>query len=320
MRDFPALERKRDKVALVGFSSSTRHLAPYDDDEWSVWSLNEAHRQPWLKRLTRHFQMHAEWDFNKGGDQSYIEHREWLRKEHPFPIYMQEEFPDIPSSVAFPLDEVVAEFLPTITREGEIIRYFTSSFAYMCSLALLEGFKTIGIWGFDMGTETEFKYQKPSTEFWLGVAAGRGVEIQLPKICQLLRGGLYGYEVSRMINRQRLEHLQGKWEEQKVRQMAKYNIAAGKRQQCEELYAEATDDELKKHYKSMGSGLLDQEIRALNKANALYGRVQMLEDLIKVVDNMQDGKDDWDGPISDAEVEGDIEREPPPVDLVLGNG
>ena len=102
--------RVRDKVAILGFAGTTRHLTPFDNDEWEIWGLNEAHRQPWMKRFTRWFQIHTRDDFTKQNNESYREHWEWLQKEQPFPVYMQEKYPDIPSSVSLPLREIVEKF------------------------------------------------------------------------------------------------------------------------------------------------------------------------------------------------------------------
>src|SRR3990167_2132018 len=303
---FSTIEQKRSKVAIVGFAGTTRHIAPFDDKEFEIWGLNEAHRQPWMKRITRWFQIHERWDFTKQNNTSYKEHWEWLQREHPFPIYMQEKYPDIPSSVEFPLDQVVGTFLRNVKRgtsantysnqkELEINEYFTSSFAYMCSLALLEGFKTIHVYGFEMATDTEYRYQKASTEFWLGVAAGMGVKILLTKDCHLLQGKIYGRDVSRMINRQRLEFLEHRFKgELKATEMELARVN-GRRGENDRLYQAAKITEQKKVYAIRGRELLESEINALGNVAERRVRVNMLTDLVKIVDNMHLGKDPGDG-------------------------
>lgn len=151
----PALELTKPNVALIGFAGTSRHLAPYDDQTWECWSLNEAHRQPWMKRLTRWFQIHQKWDWQKMNNESYREHREWLTKDHPFPIYMLEKYSEVPSSVRYPLEDVIAKLVPNVKRGDAVNEYFTSSFAWMCALALYLGPpKKIGVWGFEMATDT----------------------------------------------------------------------------------------------------------------------------------------------------------------------
>jgi hypothetical protein len=309
-RRFPVLKKKRSKVALVGFASTSRHLAPYDDDEWEIWALNESHGTPWLRRITRYFQIHQEWDFMKGGNQTYKLHRHWLQQDHPFPIYMQKDFPQVPSCVKYPLDGISEKYLPRVMRGEEVNRYFTSSYSFMMAMALFDGrFDTIGTWGFEMGTDTEFRYQKGSTEFWMGLAAGLGKELYIPEKCQLLSGAIYGWEASRMINRQRLEFYQAQWEDKQKAQMASYHQILGKRQLAEELSAKATSKAEKEAYNLQGRKLFDLEMKQLNATNATFGRVQMCKDLINLVDMMHKGKDPLKGevPVDDKSAEGDIE-------------
>jgi hypothetical protein len=307
-KSFSSIKEPRKKVALVGFASTTRHLAPYDDSEWEIWCLNEAHHAPWLRRITRWFQIHQEWDFMKGGNQSYEGHRKWLLEKHDFPIYMQQEFEQVPSCVVYPLDEIVERFLGNVKRGNEVNKYFTSSYSYMMAMALLEDFDEIGTWGFEMATDTEFRYQKGSTEFWMGLAAGLGKEVRITPECQLLSGAMYGWEASRMINRQRLEYYVGAWGKKRDAQLAKYQQLNGKRMMLNELASKAEDQSEKDMYEEQAKTMFEVEMRALNTANAFSGRVQMLEDLVKIVDMMHKGEDPLAGkiPVDDKSAEGDV--------------
>ena len=304
----------------MGFAGTTRHLAPYDDkDHWEIFGLNEAHRQPWMKRVTRWHQIHRKWDWMKQNNVSYREHAEWLQKEQPFPIYMLEKYPEVPSAIAYPLEEVCAKLLPNVRRGQnweQSIRndYLTSSFAWQCALALFLGAKQVGAWGYEMSTDTEYRYQKGSTEFWLGVAAGMGVKVLVPPNCHLLQGKIYGRDVSRMINRQRLEFLQGRFKgELKIAEMELARVN-GRRGENDRLYQTAKISEQRKVYAVRGRELLEQEINALGQVAERRGRVGMLADLVKVVDNMHLGKDPGDGFFGpegdlDPKVEDDRQRE-----------
>lgn len=306
MPEFTTLERKRSKVAIVGFAGTTRHLAPFDDPDFEIWGLNEAHRQPWMKRITRWFQIHKRWDFTKMNNVSYKEHWEWLQQEHPFPIYMQEKFPDIPSSVEFPLDQVIGTFLRNVKKGTSVapydkqksltgVEYFTSSFSYMCSLALLEGFKTIHVYGFEMATDTEYRYQKGSTEYWLGLATVLCDEVYIPHECRLLDGGKYGYEVSRMINRQRLEFLQKRFNDELETAKQNQDRIFGRRAEVDQYFRSTKDRTEKTMYAARARDLLEAEVKANSAVNERLGRVNMITDLIKTVDNMHLGKDPGDG-------------------------
>ena len=305
---FETIKEPRTKVAIVGFAGTTRHLAPYDDPEFEIWGLNEAHRQPWMKRITRWFQIHQRWDFTKQNNEAYKDHWIWLREQHPFPIYLQEAEPDVPSSVRFPKDEIVEKFLSNIRRgknwkESEINEYFTSSFSYMFSLAVYLGFKHIEVYGFEMATDTEYRYQKGSTEFWIG-RAPLDVEVLVPEECRLILGALYGFEVSRMINRQRLEFLQKGWQREFEKGKQGLFQVSGRRKEVDALHGTTKDPAEKKTYAVRSRELFQSEVRSNANVNHTKGRLDMLNDLIQTVDNMHMGRDAGDGFVG---PEGDID-------------
>lgn len=225
--------RTRDNVAIVGFHDNTRDKAPFDNPDFEIWTLNEEYNFPWIKRFDRHFQLHPRWDFSRTNNLNDPNHLLWLKgidgtcvyckgagmvkvkdKEDkcPFcdqgiykvpesrkgvPIYMQQEWDDIPGSIKLPLAEITEEFLPGAP-------YYTSSAAYMLGLAMLMGFKRIEFYGFDMGSDTEYHYQRANFEYWLGLAHSRGFEVVLPGSA-ILTGKLYGYENMHTGYRQQLE-------------------------------------------------------------------------------------------------------------------
>ena len=63
-----------------------------------------------------------------------------------------------------------------------------------------QGYKTIGLCGVDIALdgvtgETEYAHQRPSVEYYIGLAEGRGIEIVIPEVSELLRCGyLYGWD------------------------------------------------------------------------------------------------------------------------------
>ena len=172
---------KRKKVAICGFAQSSRTLAPWDDPAVEIWGLNQLYRH--IPRETRHFDIHENWreDNVEGTD-----HPRWLA-ECGIPVYMTQVEPSIPTSVRFPLEDVI--------REVTGIDYFTSTVAFMLGLALYEKFEEIGIYGIDLIVGTEYDVQKACVEFLLGIAHARGVTVRIPPQCALLKQRWrYGYE------------------------------------------------------------------------------------------------------------------------------
>lgn len=170
------------KVAIVGYASSSKDLAPFDDESWEIWGLNDLYLD--IPRYNRWFQQHDE-DIMRSRDRRDPNHWEWLKKCKA-PIYMQKAHPEIPSSVTYPLRQVVEKFK---------LRYFTNSIAYMIALAMYEGASEIGVYGVDMLQDSEYAGQRACCEAWLGLASGMGIIVHLPRESALMKTNFwYGYQ------------------------------------------------------------------------------------------------------------------------------
>ena len=90
---------------------------------------------------------------------------------------MQRPNPLVPNAVQYPIQEVIQN----------MGNYFTNTISYELALAIVEGFKEIHIVGVDMAVDTEYFHQRPSCEYFLGVALGRGIKLWMPNNCDLLK-------------------------------------------------------------------------------------------------------------------------------------
>ncbi len=187
-------------VALVGMAPTSCSLAPYDEENirlggpLEIWGLNESHVWSWMKKWTRWFQLHPKhyW-IRDTASRGAKGHYGWLKQDHGLPIYMQHHYEDVPNSIAYPLEEAIA--LTGKVKQGfEAVKYYTSTLPYMIALAILEGFQRIEMYGFEMAAGDEFVPQKACAEFWMGFAAGKGLEVYIPEACSLLSGPLYAYQ------------------------------------------------------------------------------------------------------------------------------
>jgi hypothetical protein len=174
--------KKRTRVAIVGFTPS-RDQAPYKNPDYEIWALNDLFEA--IPRADRIFQIHSRQSIDtyttRGEHASYIDRLRSL----PVPIYMVEAYPDIPNSIAYPIDEMVKKYGP----------YFTNTISYMIALAVEEGFKEIHIYGVDMAVGVEYIAQRPSCEYHIGIAIGRGIKVFIPHQSDLLKSRfLYGFQ------------------------------------------------------------------------------------------------------------------------------
>jgi hypothetical protein len=116
----------------------------------------------------------------------------WL-KTHPGPIITSRAHPDYPGLVEFPLEAVLNEFQ---------FDYFNSTAAYAVVYAIHLGVEKISIFGNDFTYPNAHDAEKgrACVEFWLGIAAARGIKISLPQTTSLMdavmgrEARLYGYD------------------------------------------------------------------------------------------------------------------------------
>lgn len=175
------------RVAIVG-TAPTWKATPWDDPTLEIWALNDMHVLN-LPRADRWYDLHPldkmwfrkehkpvfQGDVPAGFFVRPANHLEWL-KQQTIPLYLQAQHPEIPASRTFPKDAIEAKF-------G---KHFASSPAWMIGHALLEGVTELHIYGIHLATEWEYLRQKPNMTFLLGLAAGLGVKVVLPKGCPLL--------------------------------------------------------------------------------------------------------------------------------------
>ncbi len=166
-------------VAIVGHAPSTRMLAPYDQGDVEIWTMNDSHG--WgIPRVNRWFEIHHPDVYTNPGRRAsgYMDTLARFRG----PVYMQ--YPDerIPNAKPLPLKAMEE-------RYGTV---FGSSFAWMFCLAVEESFERIELYGCDLADNTEYASQRESAGYWIGLARGRGIDVYLPPGCPILTRPSYG--------------------------------------------------------------------------------------------------------------------------------
>jgi SAM-dependent methyltransferase len=117
---------------------------------------------------------------------------EWL-KHHPGPVSTSRAHVEYPGLVEFPLEDVVNEFP---------LAYFNSTAAYAVAYAVHLGVEKISLFGCDFSYAKSHDAEKgrACVEFWLGIAAQRGIQLAMPKTttlmdaCNTQNERFYGYD------------------------------------------------------------------------------------------------------------------------------
>jgi len=182
----------RDILAIVGSHPRTRAEFDFDRTDCDIWVFNEAMSQGWVGRADAVFQMHREEIWRNPQNCNDPKHAEWLKSGNTPPIIMQDVYQDVPQSEKYPLDDVCAALLPGLTVSEGSERYFTSSIAYAIALGIYRGYASIEIYGIEMETQTEYVYQRDGVTFWMGIALGNGVGMDVHS--SMFDAPLYGYQ------------------------------------------------------------------------------------------------------------------------------
>ena len=176
------------KVAILGLASHYKD-APFYEDDVEIWILNDMYDL--VPRYDRLFELHdinfVKKYFTRTTNTFHIDNLQNIDK----PIYMQDKHDTIKTSEKYPLEEMKALY-------GD---YFTNSVSYMLALAIHEGFEEIRLYGVDMSVNEEYGEQRPSCEYFIGLAKGMGISVYISPKSDLLKANyLYGYESAKVDN------------------------------------------------------------------------------------------------------------------------
>ena len=198
--DTVAVKKTPESVAIIGLGQSLGEYVglvkrlggrkPVADEVWAINALGD------ILKCDRIFHMDdvaiQEIRAEAAPDGNIAEMLKWLR-EHPGPIYTSVVRDGYPGLVAFPFEEVM--------NNGGV-PYFNSTAAYAVAYAIHIGVEKISMFGCDYSLPNAHSAEKGRgcVEFWLGMAAARGIEIVLPEHTTLMDACVpdderfYGYD------------------------------------------------------------------------------------------------------------------------------
>ncbi len=148
-----------------------------DTEFWAGGSFYKYHPDK-SKFVTQWFELHC--DPERHGS----EWMKWAIENQPA-CYLQEAHPELKNSSRYPIEEMIDHF-------G---KYFTSTASYMIASAIIAEATEISIFGIDLRMDTEYVYERPNLEYFVGVARGMGIEVLVGDRCTILKSDfLYGYD------------------------------------------------------------------------------------------------------------------------------
>ena len=194
------------KIACIGKAPSSVGLAPYEDPSWEVWILNTLGHANEVPRWDRQFELH---DLELTKDKAYNDYYPWLTRQTR-PVFVRDDPPaEFKNGVRYPLGKIQQHFAHLAGRG-----YLTNTVSLMIALALWEhdqGQKVsdIALYGVDMAQHalagaghvgwftSEYARQRPSVEYWLGIAEGKGIKVTIPAQSDILKAAcVYGYHTT----------------------------------------------------------------------------------------------------------------------------
>lgn len=159
------------RVCIVGYSP---HRDQHPREGWEVAAFNESWRWCQPDRL---YELHDPATISDDPD-----HHDWLRTTD-VPVFAFHPQPDWPTAKPLDGQALINEFCP-------VGPYMTNTVSWVVAHLLSEGMgdgDELALYGVDMAAWKELNHERPSVEYMLGVAHGRGVHITTPDECDLLR-------------------------------------------------------------------------------------------------------------------------------------
>ena len=172
-----AAKKKIKKCAILG-TVPHKMKAPFANKDFEIWAIAHACLGDPIPRADRIFEIHK-WE-------EIIQWKSDLAWKF-FPnakVYLREARPELPNAVIFPFDDIAKKFNIFDDRK-ECLQ--TNSISWMIAMAIDEGFEEIHVYGVNMSHNTEYGTQKPSCEYYLGLAKGRGIKIYIPEESDLCK-------------------------------------------------------------------------------------------------------------------------------------
>lgn len=170
----------------MGSHPRTRDLFDASRTDCDLWVFNEAVSNKTFPRADVVFQLHAEAIWRNPKNRNDPGHFAWLTSQTETPVYMQQQYSDVPKAVQYPL-EAIKEMI------NDANHFLTSSVSEAMALVAYQNlYKRVEIYGVAMETNTEYQWQREGVAYWYGYLKGKGIDVYFAD--ETFRALVYGYE------------------------------------------------------------------------------------------------------------------------------
>ena len=172
-------EGQRSKVAILGCARETLALAPFNDLSYEIWAHGAYPTGEDLAKLVPRWDVWFEAHDPAKVPDNIKPHIEWCARQTGT-IKVPNKTPLIPNGTVFDWQRLVDEW-------GE--EHFTSTTAFMFAEAILCGrYKEIGLYGIEMGSDSEYAYQRAGIKTFQTIAEKyHGIKVTIPVESELSR-------------------------------------------------------------------------------------------------------------------------------------
>jgi hypothetical protein len=163
------------KVIAIAAAGPSQYLCPKVIEDGEKWCINSQYQNH--ENVDRVFLLHDLLTEILIQDHSVI----GKLNDLGVPVYTAGPAPVFENNIPYPVEKVVAEFQ---------VGFFLNTMAYMLAFAIMQKPEEIHLYGVDMRPDSGYEWHKEEKgclEFWLGVAIGRGIKINIPPESYLLK-------------------------------------------------------------------------------------------------------------------------------------
>ena len=177
------------KLAIAGAHELTRGNVPWNDPDYDIWAISNYANAPWMKRCDAVIEVHKPmiyqhhpadkwyWKFLQGTD---------------LPVYMLDLHLDIKNAKPYPFYSIREKLLSNVFVHGKPVTNLGSSIDFALALAIFLEYQVIDVYGVEMGIDTQYVTQRPGFAFWVGLAAGRGITVNINCTDGIFPDTIYG--------------------------------------------------------------------------------------------------------------------------------